>query len=155
MSEPNKALLIDADLVEAVVQLPKDLFYGAGIPACWLVLNNDKPTTRANVVKFIDASDLYERVDTKNALTDSDVNRIVDAFERDDTEPGFSALASVDEIAERAYNLVVRRYVRGEAAEADDAPDLDEAVAAYRAARSRRAVAQATVDEVLARLEDA
>ena len=39
--------LIEADTVEAVIQLPKDMFYGAGIPACYLVVNKDKPTNSA------------------------------------------------------------------------------------------------------------
>jgi hypothetical protein len=58
--------LIDADLIEAVVQLPKDMFYGAGIPACWLILNRLKSRLRRRRVLFIDASDLFERVETKN-----------------------------------------------------------------------------------------
>ena len=43
--EPSRLVrrdLIDEDLVEAVIQLPKDMFYGATIPACWLVINRDK-----------------------------------------------------------------------------------------------------------------
>src|SRR6266508_422646 len=61
--------LIDADLVEANVQLPVDLFYGAGIPACVLVLNRAKPNERRGRVLMIDNSIGFERRDTKNVLT--------------------------------------------------------------------------------------
>jgi type I restriction enzyme M protein len=48
--------LVDADLVEAVIQLPKDMFFGAGIPACYLVANQAKGPSRAGRVLFVDAT---------------------------------------------------------------------------------------------------
>jgi type I restriction enzyme M protein len=145
--------LIDADLVEAIVQLPKDMFYGAGIPACWLVLNKVKTDARRGRILFIDASDLYERVATKNVLRDTDIDRIVEAFHDDDAQPGFTAYASIEDVVQRAYNLTVRRYVQGESGVGEEVPDLNTAVSAYQAARQQRATAEARLDEVLARLE--
>ena len=145
--------LVDGDLVEAVIQLPKDLFYGAGIPACWLVINKAKSEQRDGRVLFIDASAHYDRVDTKNVLPDSAIERIVAAFARNDAEEGFSAFATAQEVADRGYNLTVRRYVRSENSEAEDAPDLGEAVMAYREAQAQREGAQARLAQILGALE--
>lgn len=71
--------LVDGDLIDAVVQLPKDMFFGAWIPVCWLVLNRAKPAPRRGGVLLLDASELFERVDTKNVLRDDDIDRIVAA----------------------------------------------------------------------------
>lgn len=147
--------LIDADLVEAVVQLPKDMFFGAGIPACWLVLNRSKDERRQGQVIFIDASGLFERVDTKNRLRSSDIDQIVNAFVADEPEEGFSTFLTVPEVIEGNYNLSVRRFVRGTASDDDEALDLDEALATYSAARAARQEAEEELAERLAELESA
>lgn len=84
--------LIDADLVEAVIQLPNDMFYGAGIPAVYLVVNKAKPESRKGRVLFINASDCFERRDTKNLLRPGDVESIAAAFHADDAVDGFAGL---------------------------------------------------------------
>jgi type I restriction enzyme M protein len=145
--------LIEADIVEAVIQLPKDMFYGAGIPACYLVVNKDKPAARRGRVLFIDASDCYERQDTKNVLRDEDIERIVAAFRDDNEQPEFSAWVPHDEVRRRRYNLTVRRYIRGANGD-DDAITLAEATAELRAAREAGRAADAALDELLAGLDE-
>lgn len=146
--------LVEADLVEAVIQLPKDMFYGAGIPACYLVLNRRKTVARVGRVLFIDASASFERVDTKNVLREEDIDRIVAAFESDGDTEAFSTWVSRDVVAARRYNLTVRRYVEG----TDDvtvAVSLPEAITELRNARADAQAAEASIDGLLARLEDA
>lgn len=145
--------LVDGDLVEAVVQLPKDLFFGAGIPACWLIINRAKAPSRSGKVVLVDASDLFERVNTKNVLRDSDIDRIVETFESGAPEDGFAAVVTTEDIAARDYNLTVRRYIRGEIDSESAAPDFGEALAEYEAARVERDAAERGLLEVLARLE--
>lgn len=147
--------LIEADLIEAVIQLPKDMFYGAGIPACYLIINKAKREERKGKVLFVDASECFERVDTKNVLRNEDIERIVAAFTSDEAEDGFSAFAVNTEIAERRFNLTVRRYVLG--GDDDDGAVLsfDEALAAYSTAVAAREVAQAQAESVIAALRAA
>ena len=146
--------LVDADLVEAVIQLPKDMFFGAGIPACYLVANQAKGPSRAGRVLFVDASECYERLDTKNVLRHEDIERITDAFTLGEANDGFCATATTDEIAGRRYNLTVRRYVaaRGEAI---DTVTFEQALAEYRAAVREREHAETHAAAVLAALEGA
>ena len=145
----RKALLAD-DLVVAVIQLPVDLFYGAGIPACWLVLSRSNP--RPQHVLFIDASDGFERVDTKNQLRGRDVDRVVQTFQTGAVHDGFAALASHDQIAARNYNMTVRRYMTGIDTNRVEQLDLAEALDGLRAAIARREDAERAFHETLADL---
>ncbi len=104
--------LVDLDLIEAVIQLPKDMFYGAGIPACILICNRSKPGKRQGHVLFIEASNCYIRQDTKNVMRPADIERIAAAYRSGEAHEGFSASVSAPRIAEQKYNLSVRRYVQ-------------------------------------------
>jgi type I restriction enzyme M protein len=144
--------LIQDDLIEAVVQLPVDLFYGAMIPACILVCSRTKPPDRKNKVLMIDSSQGFERRDTKNVLIHEAIQRVATTFNVGAEEDGFAAWAVREEIVAHGFNLVVRRYVGGEGANGE-VRGLDEAIAAYREARAARATAETDFDELLAAIE--
>jgi type I restriction enzyme M protein len=146
--------LVDADLVEAIVQLPVDLFYGAGIPACILVLNRAKSDRRKGRVLMIDNSAGFERRDTKNVLTEEAIGRVVATYKGDTEEEGFARWISDEEIAAHHYSLTVRRYVSPSGDSNGEVPDLGDAIEAYRDARNKRSQAEERLDEVLATLEE-
>lgn len=146
--------LIDADLVEAIVQLPVDLFYGAGIPACVLVLNKAKAKERKGRLLMIDSSTGFERRDTKNVLTDDAIERVIQTFKSGEEVEGFARWASVDAIVEHHYNLVVARYAGGETEANGEVIDVHDAIATFREARAKRAQAEADLDRVLTKLEE-
>ncbi|MGE3413597.1 MAG: N-6 DNA methylase [Dehalococcoidia bacterium] len=146
--------LVEADLVEAVIQLPKDMFYGAGIPACYLVVNRAKAEARRGRILFVDASQGFERVDTKNVLRGEDIERIVYSYRDEQDREGFSAWVSNEQVAERQYGLSARRYVRTSGG-GDEAPvTVGEALAELRSARAERAVAEAELDQLLAEFDE-
>jgi type I restriction enzyme M protein len=146
--------LVDHDLIDAIVQLPVDLFYGAGIPACILVLNRAKDKARLGRVLMMDISAGFERRDTKNVLTDEAINQVVETYKSGAEEEGFARWVTHEEIAARHYNLLVRRYVSPMSSDGV-VLDLEEAIAGYREARTSRLEAEALLDEVLAGLEEA
>lgn len=145
--------LVEADLVEAVIQLPKDMFYGAGIPACYLVVNKAKKESRHGRVLFVDGSECFERIDTKNALRNEDIDRIAAAFNDDDDVTGFSSWVSCEEIARRRYNLSVRRYVTSSSGEEAPEISLSGAVTELRRAQIERREAEGKLEELLAEME--
>jgi type I restriction enzyme M protein len=148
--------LVENDLLEAIVQLPVDLFYGAGIPACILVLNRAKADERKGRVLMIDSSAGFERRDTKNVLTDEAIKRVIDTYKSGEQEEGWARWVTDEEVAAHHHNLTVRRYVGAGAADEDgEVPDLAEAVDAYLEARAQRAQAEARLDEVLDQLDEA
>jgi type I restriction enzyme M protein len=146
--------LVDADLVEAIVQLPVDLFYGAMIPACVLICSRAKGENRRGKILMIDASEGFERRDTKNALSRKAIQEVSETFKKGREEDGFAAWADCREIAARHYNLVVRRYVIGDLSNNGVVVDLDLALEMYRSARATRAAAEARLDEILDELEE-
>jgi type I restriction enzyme M protein len=141
-------------LVEAIVQLPVDLFYGAGIPACILVLNRAKGEDRKGRVLMIDNSTGFARRETKNVLTDDGIERAIATYNSGDEEEGWARWIAADELAGHHYNMVVRRYVAPGGDGNGEVLDLDEAISAYRDARAKRAAAEARLDDVLASLEE-
>jgi type I restriction enzyme M protein len=145
--------LVEADIVEAVIQLPKDMFYGAGIPACYLVINCAKSETRRGRILFVDGSQGFHRTDTKNVLRDEDIDRIVEAYRGDQDREGFSAWVSNQQVAERRFNLTVRRYVSAPGADDETLLTVAEALAEFRVARIEREAAEADLDEVLTKLD--
>jgi type I restriction enzyme M protein len=145
--------LVDQDLIEAVIQLPKDMFYGAGIPACFLVLNRAKSEARRGKVLFIDGSACFEREDTKNVMREGDIERVSGAFRAGEGLLELSSFIALGDIEQRRYNLTVRRYVKAAAAE-NGALSFEDALASYEQARTERAEAEHAVNQALAGLQD-
>ncbi len=100
--------LIDNNYVDAVIQLPPDLFFGTTIATCIVVLKKSK---HDNKTLFIDASAEFTRSGSKNKLTAAHQQKILDAFaERKDIEY-FAKLVENGAIAENNYNIAVSSYV--------------------------------------------
>ena len=100
--------LVRNNFVEAVIQLPADLFFGTTIATCIIVLKKNKT---ASDVLFIDASEQFERRDSKNKLMPANIDRIMDAISVRVEEEHFSKLVSNDEILANDANLSVGSYV--------------------------------------------
>jgi type I restriction enzyme M protein len=110
------------DLIEAVISLPPNLFYGAGIPACILVmrpnlsgksLNPNKPEGRRGKVLFINADAEFYAGRAQNYLRPEHIEKIASIFERFDEVPSYSRCVPMTELKDEAndYNLNIRRYV--------------------------------------------
>lgn len=108
---------IEENLLEAVIGLPANLFYGTGIPAAILIFNKAKKS--GTDVLFIDASQQYESAKNQNKLRETDIQKIVDCyrkFQEEELSPGvledkFSYVATFEEIKENDFNLNIPRYV--------------------------------------------
>lgn len=126
--------LLRANLLEAIIGLPENLFAGTGIPATVLILNKDKPKAREGKVLFIHAAKEFEERAKKNALGESNITRIVDAFQawgdkgafyerakgvqelnyrKAICEPTnrFFRVVDLKEIEENDFNLNISRYI--------------------------------------------
>ena len=103
--------LVDNSFVDAVIQLPENLFFGTSIATCILVMSKNKTE---NKVLFIDASNEFKKVTNNNILEEENINKIVDEFRNRKEIEYFSRYVSRDEIAENDYNLSVSTYVEKE-----------------------------------------
>ena len=100
--------LIDNNYIDAIIQLPDNLFFGTSIATCIMVLKKSKAD---NKVLFINASKECVKVTNNNKLTDENINNIVtECFTRNDVEY-FARLVDYDEIVKEDYNLSVSTYV--------------------------------------------
>ncbi|KKB34134.1 type I restriction-modification system subunit M [Bacillus thermotolerans] len=103
--------LLEADLLEAVVGLPSNLFYGTGIPACILIFNRNKPEERKGKVLFIAAEDKYQEGKNQNTLRDEDIQKIVSAFDAYEDVEKYARVVSLSDIKDNDYNLNITRYI--------------------------------------------
>ena len=94
-----------------MIQLPSNLFFGASIATCIMVLKKNKTDSR---VLFIDATDECIKVTNNNKLTEANKDRIVDTYAHRRETAYFSRLADYEEIAANGYNLSVSSYVEAE-----------------------------------------
>ena len=102
--------LIEMNLLDAVIGLPANLFYGTGIPACILVFKKNRNNQD---VLFIDASadGNFEKGKNQNILRDSDIERIFNTYIARENIDKYSYVATFDEIKENDFNLNIPRYV--------------------------------------------
>lgn len=98
------------NLLDAVIGLPANLFFGAGIPACILIFKKNR--SRRSIF-FIDASGdgNYEKGKNQNILREQDIKRIVETYRTRSVIDKYSYEATFDEISENDFNLNIPRYV--------------------------------------------
>lgn len=103
--------LIDNNFIDAIIQMPENLFFGVSIPVCIIVLKKNK---NDNSTLFIDASSEYIKITNKNKLTDENINNILALIEARKDIKGKSRLVTLEEINKKDYNLAVNTYVETE-----------------------------------------
>lgn len=107
--------IIDKNLIDAVIGLPENLFYGTSIPAAIIVFRKNKTNTD---VLFIDASKEFKKVKAKNELEQEHINKIVATYNvyrngnyAEANQEKYSHVATLEEIQQNDYNLNIPRYV--------------------------------------------
>jgi len=139
--------LLEADLLEAVIGLAPDLFYGTGLAACVLVLRQRKARGRQGKVLVVDASSLFRRGRNQNTLEDEHRERIEQLYAAFSDEEGVAHVADLDEVAGNDFDLNISRYV----APVDDEhlPALPEATAQLKTALDEAYMAEDRLLELL------
>ena len=100
--------LIKKNYLDAVIGLPANLFYGTSIPTTILVFKKNRD--RRDVL-FIDASSEFEKGKNQNRLTEENIQKIIETYEKREDVEKYAHVASIEEIEENEYNLNIPRYV--------------------------------------------
>lgn len=140
--------LIDNNFVDAVIQLPPDLFFGTTIATCIIVLKKSKAD---NAVLFIDASAEFVRVGNKNKLTEENRQRILDAYVARKDADHFARLVESGEIEANDYTIAVSSYVEKE--DTREAVDIEALNAEIARVVTRQQELRTEIDAIVADLE--
>lgn len=126
--------ILKADLIEAVIGLAPNLFYGTGLAACVLVLRTEKPDDRAGKVLFINGDDLLKKGRNQNTLEHEHAKTLLETYQGFSVVDGRAHLATMDEVKENGYSLNIPLYVTP----TDDSDQLtvDDAVTQLAAAHA-------------------
>ena len=104
--------LVEADLVECVLGLGPGLFYNSPMEACVVVCRTTKPQERQGSILFIDAVNEYAREGAQSFLREPHQQRIRAAYRAFAEEPGFTAVATLEQVAGNDHSLSIPLYVR-------------------------------------------
>jgi len=113
--------LIKQGYIKGIIGLPANLFYGTGIPACIIVI--DKAGAKARLedsdggIFMLDASKGFIKDGPKNRLREQDLHKIVDVFNKQSEQAGYSRMVSFADIESNDYNLNIPRYIDSSIAE--------------------------------------
>jgi type I restriction-modification system DNA methylase subunit len=143
--------MVKSDLVEAVIGLAPGLFYNSGMEAIVLVLRSRKPSNRRGQVLFINAVTEFAREQAQSFLRELHQQRILTAYERFADDEGFAAVATLEQIAERNYNLAIPLYVKTPNSDRT-ADQADGAECAAKAWRNSAVQADTALEDVIALL---
>lgn len=146
--------VVDENLLDAVIGLPENIFYGTGIPACILVFKKNRKETN---VLFIDASKKdeegnfrYIKATNQNELSEKHIQDIVDGYFTRKDSPKFAHVATIEEIKENDYNLNIPRYV--DIFEEEPLIDINEVNENIARLKAEIAEAEKQMDGLLAKL---
>jgi type I restriction enzyme M protein len=140
--------LLEKDMVEAVIGLAPNLFYGTQLAGCVVILRRKKPEARKNKVLIIDASSLFRRGRAQNFLDQEHSDQIVAWYRSFEDVEDRAKVATLDEIKKEGWTLNISRYVLPPIGQ--DIPPLPEAVEALKTALADARAAEDQLRKVLA-----
>lgn len=140
--------LVENNFVDAIIQLPGNLFFGTSIATCIMVMRKGKTD---NNVLFIDASKEYIKVTNNNKLTDENIDHIVDAYTKREEVEHFVHVADLNEIEENNFNLSVSTYVEPE--DTTEKVDIKVLNQQIKDIVAKQEVLRTEIDKIIAEIE--
>ena len=142
--------LLEEDLIEAVISLPHNLFYGTPIPTSILVLSRNKVKKHRENVLFIEASRDFKERSSKNQLREKDVRRISRTFHGFSSVKKYARVVPLTEIRKKEWTLNVSHYV--ESMNKEERINIVEAMRKLQDLEEERNSAEETMKEYLEEL---
>ncbi|KRF31955.1 type I restriction-modification system subunit M [Paenibacillus sp. Soil787] len=128
--------LSEEDLLEAVIGLPSNLFYGTSIPACILVFNRKKDADKKGKVFFLNGANDYQEGKNQNFLRNEDIEKILNAYCKWEEVEKYSRVVDIQAIRQNDFNLNIARYV--DTTDEVEEIDVEEAIADLRKLEEER-----------------
>ena len=115
--EKIRKKFIEENIIDTVITLSTNMLYGTGIFINVIIFNKDKKDKN---ILFIDASKECKKGKMLTVLTDENIAKIVDTYNKRESIKGFSNLVTMEEVISNDYNLSVQRYI-----EMEDRKEID------------------------------
>ena len=141
--------VLKADLIEAVIGLAPNLFYGTGLAACVLILKMEKAADRKGKVLFVNGETLFKRGRNQNTLEPEHAQRLLEAYQGFKDIDGLAHVATLEDISGNGDNLHIPLYVAP--AETGEQVTLADALADLEAAHARALETRAALEAELAK----
>lgn len=103
--------MVRDDLIEAIIGLPPNLFYGTGIPTCLVIMCRRKPAERQGKILFIDGSREFVPSKNQNRLSDDNIDRLAALFHAFVDEPSVAKVVDFETLEESEFDLTIDRYL--------------------------------------------
>jgi len=142
--------ILEEDLLEAVIGLPNNLFFGTGIPACLFIINKDKSKKRKGKVFFLYGANDYLEGKNQNKLRKEDIEKIVSAYREYKTIEKYCKPVSLDEIRANDYNLNITRYI--DITEEEEPIDVQNVLGQLKALKKERSSVEKKMNQYLKEL---
>ena len=126
--------MVEADLVEAVIALGKNLFYNSSMESCILVCRTNKPKSRKNKVLFVNAFDDIRHEKTVSFLDEEHIQKVLEAFNGFKDKDGFAAVVAKEDVLKGDASLLVTKYLKSSRVGNHGDHDLDDALAEWKTA---------------------
>ena len=142
--------ILEEDFIEAIIGLPSNLFFGAGIPACLYIINKNKPKERRGKVFVLYGGNDYLKGKNQNKLRQEDIDKIVNAFRGYISIEKYSRPVPLDEIRANDYNLNITRYI--DITEEEDPIDIQTVIKELKGLKEERSEVEKKVNQYLKEL---
>jgi type I restriction enzyme M protein len=142
-----RSKVLDMDLIEAVIGLGSNLFYGTGLAACIVVARRTKPRDRKGKILLIDGSELFRRGRNQNTLEPEHVTELLDLYEAFADVEGKASVVTLEQVREQGGNLNLAGYITKP--DTDPIPTVEEATAALKLALDEVWAAEAELERLL------
>jgi len=139
--------LLEQDMLEAVIGLGSNIFYGTQLAACIMVFKQQKPANKKNKVLFIDASDQVRVGRAQNYLEAEHVNQIFEWANNYKDVENYVKVANKADLEENNYNLNIPLYV--EKIIEDNLPSVEEALGDLKTAWNESLKAEEKFKKIL------
>jgi type I restriction enzyme M protein len=109
--------IVESDKIECIITLIGGVFYGAGVSACLILMNNQKVPNHKNKICMIDATEIYTPARAQNYMSEDDIQMVFNLYSNYKDEIEKVKIVSLDEVREKDYTLSVNTYVEKKAQE--------------------------------------
>lgn len=140
--------LVDNNYIDAVIQMPSNLFFGTSIATCLLILKKGK---KDNKTAFIDASNEFVKVINNNKLSEDNIQTVYGWYRDRENVQYRVEMKTIDDIANEGYNLSVSTYLEQE--DKREKVDIVKLNAEIKKIVEREQVLREEIDRIIAEIE--